>query len=326
MDDMEKLINANIEQYKKTMDQALKEALDQQKKMAKEMGQEVTEEDRQELIDDYTRQAEQSIEMMRQQMQMQAAMMQNMAGMQGMPNLGDMMSQMMQAGDDDDEEDDDDEFDEEAFNAFIAENPVPDEYKKYMPIGALLIGTQGEPYETLHLIMDEDDTDAILSNGWGIDSRDEGLEMLESLLGGRHAKHFAKTFAKLKAGDTKGLDADDVEDYEASVSGITEILELPEELVENCTTLYAWDLERIGYLARLFVNIGYITEEEAWEWMAKAAVKIKENFKTWEEYIVSVLLGRGLAMGVHQEPYAVALDLLTENKSFLKANPIKNLA
>ena len=322
MYDVEKMMRESIEQYKEQMKENLKSQLEMQERMNKENGWETTEEDKQELIDDYNRQMEEYEVMMTQQIEVQKAMMANMGNMQGQvmaqqEQLAGLMPEMMEY---------DEEAEAAALEAFLATNKVPAKYKKYMPIGALLIGTQDEPYETLHLIQDEEDTSMILEGGWGIESREEALEMLESLLGGRHAETFAENFKNAKAGNYEEMDDEDVEDYETSVEALTDILEFPKELVNNCETLYAWDLERIGYLVRLFVNIEYISEEEAWEWMEKAAVKIKETFSSWEEYIISVLLGRGFAMGVHQEPYAIALDLLTDSRAFLDENPIDKLA
>ncbi len=322
MYDVNKMMEDAIEQYKETMKEQLESQLALQQRMSEENGWEVTDADRQELIDDNRRQMEEYEAMMRQQIEIQTAMMGSMDGLQEavaaqQEQLANMMPGMMQY---------DEDAMEAAWQEFLVANKVPDVYEKYMPIGALLIGTQEEPYETLALIMDEDDTDAILSGGWGIDSREEALEMLASLLEGRHATKFAKSFAKAKAGNFDELDEEDAEDYQTTVAALNEVLYIPIDTIEACDTLIAWDLERIGYLVRLFVNIGYITEDEAWEWMAKAAVKIKETFTSWEDYIVSILLGRGFAMGVHQEPFAIAYDLLVENEDFLKAHPIANLA
>lgn len=322
MYDVNKMMEDAIAQYKETMKEQLESQLALQQRMSEEAGWEVTDADRQELIDDNKRQVEEYEALMRQQMAMQASMMGNMDGLQEavaaqQEQLAGLMPDMMQY---------DEEAMEAAWQEFVTANKVPAEYEKYMPIGALLIGTQEEPYETLALIMDEDDTDQILSGGWGIDSREEALEMLESLLEGRHATKFAKNFAKAKAGNFDELDEEDAEDFQTTVSALNEILYIPIETIEACETLLAWDLERIGYLVRLFVNIGYITEGEAWEWMEKAATKIKATFASWEEYVVSMLLGRGFAMGVHQEPFAIAYDLLVENKDFLEAHPIANLA
>ena len=317
MTDVVKMMEESRIQYRKMMEETIERALAQQKAMNDEMGVETTEEDRQELIDGYMAQMAQYEAMMEQQMVVQQAAMDSFQG-----QLADMFGDV----DNDEEEDEDEELDEEAYNTFVEENMVPDKYMKYMPIGALLTGTHGEPYQTLTLIQDEEYTSNILENGWGIEDREDGLDMLESLLGGRHAELFAEDFANAKAGNYDEMDEDDVEDYEASIEAINEILELPKELILACDTLYAWDLDRIGYLVRLFVNMEYISEAEAWEWMKKAAVKVKETFSTWEEYIISLLMGRGFAMGLAQEPYAVALDLLTDSKEFLDSNPISNLA
>ncbi len=213
----------------------------------------------------------------------------------------------------------------EEFIAFIEAHPVPAECQRYLPIGALLIGTWGEPYETLAITAEPEEIAYALENGWGIDSREEGLEMLASLMKGRHANSFKETHEAAKAGKFDEIDDEDAEDYTLSVEGITEALSLPKNMVDSCATLLAWDLERVGYLARLFVKIGYISEEEAWDWMQKAAAETKKTFNSWEEYIVSLLIGRGFAMGVAPEPYMVALDLLTDRRDFLDSHPICDL-
>ena len=222
------------------------------------------------------------------------------------------------------EMDESDESREEEMKAFIAIHPVPLECDRYLPIGALLIGTWGEPYETLAITAEDEVIGYALESGWGIESREEGLEMLTSLLGGRHAQKFKKVHEALKAGNFDEVDEEDVEDYTISVNGIVDALGIQKSVVDNCNTLIAWDLERIGYLARLFYQIGYISEDEAWDWIKKAAAETKKNFKSWEEYIVSVLIGRGFAMGVAEEPYLVAYDLLHDSRPFLDSRPISN--
>ena len=292
------------DEYSKMMAEMQKKALEMQKQMMEQMGIEMPE-----GTEDYMQQA----------MAQQTAFAQQMQGM--------TPQEIMEAAQADLEESGyfDDAYDSEAEKAFIAANPVPSEYSRYLPIGALLIGTWGEPYETLAITAEPDEIAYALENGWGIESREDGLEMLASLLEGRHARKFKKIHEALKAGNFDEADEEDAEDYALSVKGITDALSLPKSLVDNCETLLAWDLERIGYLARLFVKIGYISEDEAWNWIKKAAVEIKKNFKSWDEYIVSILLGRGFAMGVAQEPYLVAYDLLNDSRMFLDSRPISDL-
>jgi len=326
-----------IQEYKKTMEATLQSALEQQKRMNDEMGFETTEEDRQELIDDYARQIEQYEAMMRNQMQMQASMM---AGMGiDMNDFAQMQAQAVaqaQAYSVEDYEDEDEEIDEEALKAFIEENLPPEEMRKYMMIGALLIGTNDEPYETLKLIDDKDVYLYKLEQGWGIDNREDTLEMIESLLNRRHTEVYDEDFALLQKEGTEGyfekidedeaqFDEDTIEDYEAAVEAISEVLELPESYVNNCTTILAWDIDRVGLLARMCNYVGYITESEAYEFLKRAAVQVKENFKSWEDYFVSLLLGRSVAYAVSIEPFAVANDLLTERKDLLEKYPISSL-
>ncbi|MDR3205915.1 MAG: DUF1266 domain-containing protein [Candidatus Methanoplasma sp.] len=207
-------------------------------------------------------------------------------------------------------------------DAFTAANAPPKQFEKYVPIGALLIGTHGEPYGTIAVTQDREDTAYVLEEGWGIENRKEGLKMLESLMEGRHAKKFGGVFEAIKAGKTDGIDADEVECYEGGVSTLAEYINIPEAQVRGCKTLIAWDLERVGYLARLFLNMGYITDDEAWDWIGKAAAEVKKHFGAWEDYYVSVLLGRGFAMGIDEEPYHVAHDLLVDDREFLDRHPI----
>ena len=320
---MEEQIKQMHLQFEKTLESALK----QQETMSKDLGVEVTAEDKQELIDQYTQQAEMQEGMMRQQMAMQESMMAAYGG-GDMPDLAASMSQTIE------DMYDDDEMTEEELETFIEENQVPDEMKKYLMVGAVLIGTNDEPYTTLALIGDKEDYRDTLECSWGIESREEALEMLESLLKGRHSEQFKKDYEVIKIHGTDGyfacagdplFDEDEIEDFETAKEACGEILELSAQ-AENCTSLYAWDLDRIGLLARTLSHAGYITTDEAFDWLKKAGAKAAETFATWEDYIVSILLGRALHLGAAQEPFAMAYDLLTENRSlFVDTHPIETL-
>lgn len=303
VDDYQKMMEQALEMQQKMMEEMQQKALAQHRKMCAEMG---VEPDEEELLAEFAQQAA-----------AEAAIMQ-----QGYAGLAGAMAGYEVESEDDEE---DEGMSEEEIAAFLQANAVSPEQARYLPIGALLIGTHDEPYETLALTQSPEYTEMVLEGGWDISSREEGLEMLESLLGGRHATRFAEAFQALQSGDTEELDEEDIDDYETCAEAIVEVLELPKSLVEGCKTLLAWDLERVGYLARLFVNAGYLSQEEAWDWMKKAGALIKEHFSSWEEYMVSLLMGRAMAMGIHQEPFAVALDLLTDSKAFLEAHPITSL-
>jgi hypothetical protein len=211
----------------------------------------------------------------------------------------------------------DDEMEE-----FIKQNQVPADKAKYMPIGAVLIATHGEPYQTMALTYDKSDIMQILKGGWGIKKREEGIEMLGSLLKGRHAVKFADVFKALKAGKTDKIDPNDVREYKEACAA-TIGAGVPPKAVESCETLMAWDLDRVGYLVRLFLNAGFIDESEAWAWMDKVAKEVKKYFKTWDEYMASLLLGRAVSFSLDAEPFQAAFEIL-QDKDFLKKAAISS--
>ena len=331
MSDFSEMMEAQIKQMHAEFEKTLESALAQQKAMNEEMGFETTEEDREELIAEYKQQADMSENMMRQQMAMQESLMSGYGGGQ-MPDFAAQAMEMSQSLEDM-FEDDEDEMTEEELQAFIEANPVPDEMKKYLVIGSLLIGTNGEPYTTLALTGEKEDYRDSLECHWGIENREDALEMLESLFAGRHSEQFKEDYALLKEHGTDGyfdntddpiFDEDDIEEFETAKEAIDEILSLLPQ-AENCTSLYAWDLDRIGLLARTLSHAGYITEAEGFDWLKKAGVKAAETFTSWEDYIVSILLGRALHLGVGQEPFVVACDLLNDSKYLLDLYPIESL-
>ena len=331
MDDFKQMMEEQIKQQNAAFEETLAAALEQQRAMNEEMGFETTEEDRNGLIEEYRAQAQAQEAMMRSQMDMQASIL---AAYGGGDMAGFAAQAMAQANAFQDLYEDDEEMSDEDLQAFLEEHPVPDELKKHLMIGAVLIGTNDEPYITLALIGDKEDYRDTLEGGWGIENRSDALEMLESLLKGRHSESFKADFAVIKAHGTDGyfdnaedpiFDEDDIENYEAALEGLVDVLELDSEVGENCTSLYAWDLDRIGLLARTLSHAGYITDEEAYDWLKKAGKKATATFGSWEDYIASILLGRALHMGLAQEPFAVAYDLLHDSKELLDTYPLASL-
>ena len=337
MDDLQKIMEEQIKQQNADFEKTLEEALEQQKTMNDEMGFETTEEDRQSLIDDYKQQAQMQEAMIRQQFEIQKTMM-SAYGNGQMADIASQAMAQMQAYqnliEEDDDEDYDDEMSEEDLQTFINEHPVPDDMKKFLTIGLLLTANNEEPYTTLALIGDKEDYRDSISENWDIDGREDALDMLKSLLKGRHSEAFKEDYAILREHGADGyfehtddptFDEDDIETFEIAKDGLTEVLELAPEYAQDCDSLYAWDLERIGLLCRILCHVGYITEKEAFDWLKKAGKKASETFDSWEAYIVSLLLGRALHLGVSQEHFDVAYDLLHDNKEILDSYPIETL-
>ncbi|MDV0446518.1 hypothetical protein MsAg5_03600 [Methanosarcinaceae archaeon Ag5] len=248
------------------------------------------------------------------QEQMQAAMGQNF-NLADLEALEDAYENLMYG----------DVMSDEEVEQFLAEHAVAPELAKYLMVGAVLIGTNGEPYETLALTGEPEDYLIELSEAWDINTPNDAIETMNWLMAEGHAAVYQEDFLSYKIGKECGLDEEDIENYETTVEGLIEILELPEKLVEACDSVGAWDIDRIGYLARIFAHVDFISEDEAWDYLKKASALAKEQFASWEEYFISLLIGRGFAMGVDEEPFAIVYDLLTESRDLMENYPISDL-
>ena len=217
-----------------------------------------------------------------------------------------------------------DEEDEDILQ-FIKDHPAPKDKEKYLPLGSLLLCTNGEPCETFALINEQDDWLESLEEGWGFECPDDGKKMLPTLLKGRHETKFGEEYRKLKSGKAHKLNKDSVEGYMETMENLKEIFPRLLPYVKKCDTLVAWDLERVCYLARIFVHLGWISQDDAFKWMEKVAVKVKETFSKWEEYFASILMGRAVAMGFAYQVIDAASEIFEEKKDFLKKHPISAL-
>ncbi|HCC34895.1 MAG TPA: hypothetical protein DEQ02_04400 [Ruminococcaceae bacterium] len=215
--------------------------------------------------------------------------------------------------------------DREEMAQFILDHPAPPDKAKYLPIGALLLCSNGEPFETFALMGEADDWLDALASGWDFQNVEDGREMLASLLEGRHESAYGDEYRKFKANETHELDEDSVEGYVETLEGLAEELPGLHPYAQSCSSLLAWDLERIGYLVRIFTHLGWFDQAEAFGWMEKTAAKIKTFFADWNEYFASVLVGRAIAFRFDDVMISAACDLIEESEEFLKKYPISAL-
>jgi hypothetical protein len=215
--------------------------------------------------------------------------------------------------------------DEEEQKKFAEEHPPAPGKAKYLPIGAFLLNTNDEPCGTFALMGDKEEWREGISESWDIGDAEAGREMLESLLQGRHTQVFDEDFRKLKAGKRHKLNKDSVAAYKDMLETLDE--DLPELLpyAENCQTILAWDLERAGFLARVFAHLGWIPEKEAFDWLKKTAAQIKKSFGRWEEYAVSIMAGRALHFESADSVIDAACELFGDKKSLLDSHPVSDL-
>jgi Protein of unknown function (DUF1266). len=64
--------------------------------------------------------------------------------------------------------------------------------------------------------------------------------------------------------------------------------------VLSVSKVTAWDIERLAGVARKCYYVGYLTEDECYEYLEKASELAKQYYKTWREYIIGYFIGRGI--------------------------------
>lgn len=95
-------------------------------------------------------------------------------------------------------------------------------------------------------------------------------------------------------------------------------------------TLAAWDIERLGGLARQCYFANFITEDECYEYLDKAKQLAKEaRYKNWKEYVMGYFIGRAFLYNGESDSFdqweSTAGDLLNDEDSIWKSYSLENI-
>lgn len=212
---------------------------------------------------------------------------------------------------------------EKAKAEFVASHPQPEGMSKYLALGSFFATMRDEPLETLEMMGDVEDYVEEMVNSWGIDGRESLMEMLESLIAGRHYQQTNDTYLAIKSGKLDDVSDEDAEEYQSAVEALRGI-DLSMKEINTCPSVLAWDLERAAYLTRTGTYAEYITKDEAWNYLQRIAALVKESFTDWTQYGISIVMGRAMHMG-HSDMYIYVMQgLLDEEPEFLAERPISS--
>jgi len=131
----------------------------------------------------------------------------------------------------------------------------------------------------------------LLSEWWGINSREDLLDTLASLDEKGHRADFAKigrAICRLNRKTYEGLLA--AEDDPETINKMRIAREYYVQL--GYKSLYGWDYSRAICLCRWGYTVGYLSEEEAWEQVLPMARLLQATFDSWEDLGRNYLIGR----------------------------------
>jgi hypothetical protein len=162
----------------------------------------------------------------------------------------------------------------------------------------------------------------ILSSWWGIESREEALDMLRQLANEGHRASYQRIVTLMRGQSER--------QQRAQIERLALDIELP-ELVETFESLLAargvlvadgllpadaappsllaWDLGRLINICRWCFDVGWLSEDECWRHILPAAHALQREYDSWSElstaYVMGFVLWKGGDAGLE---YGVLKD------------------
>jgi len=105
-----------------------------------------------------------------------------------------------------------------------------------------------------------------------------------------------------------------LEPFQAAWDMLVEEFGYTDEELASLTSLVAWDLGRVGIIARYGVAAGYLEPEQAWHYFEIISKSAPNIYSSWREYTAAFILGRALGFGNASRDMWEALDFLLNHE------------
>jgi len=161
-----------------------------------------------------------------------------------------------------------------------------------------------------------------LADSYGICDAQSADASLDELLAQGVHEELDATMAK----DAQGLTALKQNDAAAYLRATEVLGELEKagfstQSSKGKLTVLAYDLERAAYISRIVLPLGYADEPTTLKRLRRIAVQAHMHFDSWEEYLVSFLLGAAICSESSQS----ALELMSVGSNLLRfQSPFEN--
>lgn len=176
-------------------------------------------------------------------------------------------------------------------------NSLPKEKQHLLAYGANLALYRSESPRILHVKTDSETLKEGLATAWDISNSEEAAQTLEWLLTEGHREQYDPLLTELQAGKT--FTEEEVGKSQACYESAQEVmmkkLSFAKSDFDQVKTIAAWDFDRAVNIARWSYILGYITEEQAWTYIKRAADSARPLFNSWKDYFVSFAFGRAIA-------------------------------
>jgi hypothetical protein len=192
----------------------------------------------------------------------------------------------------------------------FAEKPsINKAYQWAVACGADLIHLRADIINDLSTGTDKETILEILSEQWGIDTKEDFIEMAESLKKGRHSK----VYQKLAAGEAVA----DFEDEAENLKEAKKVFKKEKLIGTEVPNLLIWDIARLINICRFAFDGKLIDRKAALSYLKEAALLVKKNYHSWKELSTAYQFGRAVWGGLEEfEEMKEGMEqLLTEKDS-----------
>jgi len=228
---------------------------------------------------------------------------------------------------------------------FEADYPVSAEQQRLLTFGAVLFTMNLESCRTVQVKADRQTVIKMLSEWWGINSREEAVHAAEYLSVAEGRTLMADPVYKeliLRKGLDQGSQKEALEylvglsDYQIEELGLWHVpvpqiiaglnsyqvarevlldLGYTETELSRLNSTAAWDYGRTGPIVRYGIKAGYLEEGEAWDLMRTAADNATRTYRSWREYLAGYVIGRAVGGGDNSTDIYAALRYLLHSES-----------
>lgn len=204
----------------------------------------------------------------------------------------------------------------------------------HLLVGSMYAEQQSAYLNSYETGLNKSDITELVATYWGISDQDQAIEILQSLHTRNQDEDIDVVYKAFENSEnyvsilrSNLPNEEDVFEYYVDLfrtlkNVVPELIE--QKVITDFTQLKkikdsGWNYGRSVFLARCCHELGYISEKELIEYLAKSHRELKQYCSTWKEYTTSYIFGRAIWGGGHNAGMIqIADDLLNNSQSPLK--------
>lgn len=204
----------------------------------------------------------------------------------------------------------------------------------HLLVGSMYAEQQSAYLNSYETGVNKSDITELVETYWGISDQDQAIEILQSLHTRNQDEDIDVVYKAFENSENYvGIlrsnlpNEEDVFEYYLDLfrtlkNVVPELIE--QKVITDFTQLKkikdsGWNYGRSVFLARCCHELGYISEKELIEYLAKSHRELKKYCSTWKEYTTSYIFGRAIwGGGSNNGMVQIANDLLNNRQSPLK--------